>query len=524
MTDPTPPQGRPEPAPPPVPGPHTGMNPVVPAPSGPPTGTFPVVSGPPTGTFPVVPGPPTGTIPVVPPAQRPRGTTALALTLSMLGTVLLVVIAGVIWFGTTGGPAGQRGGFNGPIAYPEGLGEALGHTVEFAGDAAYFRSTSAEGDVWITAVDVNTGAEKWSLDEGLDGGGNGVSTPIVYPGRDAVLVTMAYGSSDEENYLIDADSGEVSTLTASQGAPIYHRMVGGMPVRSGVGDGGIEVLDATGDKLWENEDASGSANSVVAVSGPDDLAVRTEPGNPINAESLLTVDDDGTVKTHEPRSGKVLTEEEEALEPGTSVLLAFDDVLYANSTSDDRDIITAYDMKDGYTEIDSWESETGQSFTRARPCGGKRICLDGYYPGDASRPGSAVIDRDDGIVWTAPESFGSMFSYPSFAGDTMVVAYYTDYYELNQAETQVYDEDFEEIGDPVPGWFYAVDDKTFASVAQPEETAERSEVYDAEISIIDGDDGRVSRLDSYPTYPGCSIGGAVLACPTKAGYRLWDYR
>ncbi|ADD42606.1 PQQ-binding-like beta-propeller repeat protein [Stackebrandtia nassauensis] len=475
-----------------------------------------------TGTQPVVPISPTYPGVAVPTAPRPAGSTAVALIIAGLATVLLVAVGGIILFTTTDGPSGQRGVWNGPIAYPEGMGDGTYHDVVFAGETVYFRTTSQDRKTWITAADAKTGAEKWSLDEGL-AVGEEYSVTYIDPGQDALLVQET-ASSSTNAFLVDAKTGKAHELT-SQDSGTYHRMIGGVPVRTTTG-GDMEVLDANGDKIWDASIDVGSGDNTVAVASADNLGDLPYAGNPIDAKQLLTVGYDGSVKILDKKDGKVVTEKKSAVTEGSVALLAFDDVLYAKTTNDDRtrETITAYDMKDDFAKIDSWKGEKGQTFTQLSPCTAKLMCASGYWTSEPTRSGNAVIDLKEGVVWKAPEDKEASYASISFVGDTMAVAYFSSYSTDSPIETQLYDKDFKEMGEILQGWYTAADDKVFAAVSASDYTSAEAKVYDAEVSIVEAEDGRVSKLDSYPAYPGCEIAGPNLACATEPGYRLWKYR
>lgn len=467
------------------------------------------------------PGPHTGMIPVVPPAPRPRSATGFIVILSLVGALLLTVIVGVIWFGTTDGPQGQKGAWNGPVPFPEALSDATSHAATFTDDTVYFRSVAEDKKVFVTAVDRKTGLAKWSLDSGLEFDNESSQAVVIEPGREAILVKDILSTSDDA-YLIEADTGEVHDLSGSGDGSRYYRMVGGVAVRTG-SSSGLEVLDADGGKKWGIEGSRATFDNLVAVLDSDDLGTGSRIANTADADELLSIDYDGTITVYEAETGKVVTEAAEAVAVGSTALLAYDGVLYARSSDDGRETITGYDMDDDFAELDGWEGEKEQRITGLEPCAANRLCVNGYWADSARRPVATVIDPDEGVVWSAPEDIVSTYAYIGFVGDIMAVAYYGDSADA-RTQTRLYDADFEQLGDPIPGLYLVADEEAFATVSQSDSYGSEPKVYDAEVSVVDGKDGRVSVLDSYPVYPGCAIDAKLLACATENGYRLWTYR
>lgn len=443
----------------------------------------------------------------------------------VLGALLVLAVVGVTWIGVTGGRLGQTAAWNGPVAYPDGLEEPTSHHVTFTDDTVYFTSEGQDGRVWITAVDAETGVEKWSLDKGLDLGEDGSAG--LEPGQDTILLQGYLEREGEPEYLIDAETGDVHELTPEAGEDIDYLMVAGMPVRAS-NNGDVEVLDSSGGTLWKTNLGGGSDDSLAAVTTADDLGGRPNPGNPIDAQEFASISHDGTVRVFDKRTGEATVEREDAVEPRSDARLVFEGVLYTTSDAEARggQTITAYDMTDGFAEVGSWAGREGQPIDQLVPCAEERICVTRSVDNDGDDLDNAVIDLEDGTFWDVPDDADSPQAVMTYAGDTLAIVHYPSWSEQGTAEpeTQLFDADFEKIGDPVPGVYTAVDDTSFATLRAAPPTGQELTINGVAISILDAEDASVTTLDEYSAYPGCEVAGAILACPTENGYRIWNYR
>ncbi|MFI1996499.1 PQQ-binding-like beta-propeller repeat protein [Actinoplanes sp. NPDC020271] len=251
--------------------------------------------------------------------------------------------------------------------------------AEVLGDRAYFAGVDAQGQVGVTAFDIDAKRAAWTSQPA--GVARGWAQMIALPDAVALISDPDYTTSRARLVILDGKTGKLRWEYGLGSSDTVH-FGNGVVLVVDRQQGALHGLDlATGEERWQSANPDGSASSTVLdVTTPAGLTGPAgSRGRPFEPE--LT-DDDQVVQIAGDRSARVID-----LGTGTvgkpradvaytsDKMVAHDGRLFVEESGTDR--LLAYDLAELATAEPAilYTAPKDAQVDALTPCGGERICF-----------------------------------------------------------------------------------------------------------------------------------------------------
>ncbi|MCC3763622.1 Hsp70 family protein [Glycomyces sp. TRM65418] len=391
------------------------------------------------------------------------------------------------------------------------------YAVRTWGDKALFAyttgSSNADGqELHVRAVDAATGEPLWEEDQVYTG--DGWDSQQFFVSEELIAfpqeVDTSGGGSEYRYRFIDWETGETRNTVSS--ADTWAGRSGDLLAVGPSGGNAFTVYDADGETVTSIEVGDAEAGVTIAgwdfVGTPDDLGKPSQPANGDGRVWLLT--SDNVVHVYDLESGETLAERE--LETVDDDYFAWDGLLYITVDKETGYELNVYDIEDGLSRVDSEFVESPSAPETMVACGETYVCVR-----------ETVADATDVYTWSVydsgrnevTETFDDAeYRYIEPIGNRLMV----EYYEGDDVRTQIYDKDFDRVGNSLDETFDAIDGGSALSWPGGGFTSDVGNVIGL------GRDGTRSTLRTELEIYGCDASDTRLACFTLDGMQIYSIR
>ncbi|HLU28229.1 MAG TPA: Hsp70 family protein [Glycomyces sp.] len=495
-----------------------------PAPPTPPTASPAYAVSPHTsGSLP--PQPPQGdrTLPLQMPAakQRRRPWRKRLIALAAL-IAALAVAAPLLWSHFTD-PYKQRDFLEGLVEVGDTIpyqAEANGrmYSAQIRGDKAVFAHTAysdteAGEALHVVAVETATGDFAWNRQAVLDGADWASS---FYLSEELLVISneeYVEGGYTYHWHFLDWETGE--TLRTLELPSQSAARSGDHLVSAWEGGNGIAVYDREGEKVrsWEvgDEEESVGISAWGLVGTPGDLVNQSNRAN--GDGRVWAVTEDGRTHVFDIASGEQVAAE--TIESAEDEYFAYNGLMYVVKREANGYSLNTYDIDEGLAEVHSERIRDEVTPAGTVPCGEARVCVREYEGGvDEERYAYRVYDADKNEVV-------HIFDDVDYAGMEVVGdRFMAEFYEGDEIRTQVYDDDFDPVGESKGEIFGGIDGGS--ALAYP--SASSSLSTEGDVVGLGVRDGSRHHLRADLAVYKCGPSDAHLACFVEEGMQVYAFR
>ncbi|THV40778.1 Hsp70 family protein [Glycomyces buryatensis] len=458
----------------------------------------------------------------MPGAQQPKRKQKRAKWIALAAGIAVLAVAAPLAWNYFADPFRER-----PFDDLTAVGDLVPYAVDEAPEALmevrtwedrtlFAYAADPDEDMHLLAVDNTTGETLWDEEVVIGGGGWGST---IFAAADLLTVRQEVPESTESSYedylfhFLDWETGEeIGTATTDGGNSMRY---GDHVVSAWDGANEATVFNASGKVAQRIE--FGDAEEGVdlhdwgLVRSSEDLE---HPSTPVLGNGrmwVLTSDD--VVHVYDLQTGKEIASN--AVESISDTYFAYDDTMYVTIEDSTGYKIRAYDIESGLRSVgeDYVRAEVTPQFMRS--CGVGRVCVQEQ---DADQYITyRVFDVEEGAIVKDFDEYESGYDRIEPVGENLMVTYYEG---REERRTQVYDRDFETIGDVHSEVFSAIDGGT--ALEYPDWDG-----YGLNQGPVVGLGGRTGERtlisDALETY-GCSGSDTTLACFQEEGMQIFRFR
>ncbi|WP_100447741.1 Hsp70 family protein [Glycomyces xiaoerkulensis] len=394
-----------------------------------------------------------------------------------------------------------------PYAVEEDRGDF--YRVRVTDDRTLFAYTVGSGDeeeLHLQAVRNETGEALWDEEKVIFGEG----WDSVYA-EDGIIALNQETDNDYNWFFLDWDDGE--TLEIHRAASGGAQSTGGdYLISAWEGGSSIDVYNAEGGRVadWDFGEQTITEWSVVETS-----EVLVNGQQPINGDGRIwAVTDDGVVHILDIDSGEELISEQ--VERAEDEYFAYDGVLYVASPNETGYRLLTYEIGDDeLSAAGSVRVRDGDvSPAWIEPCGEGRVCVNEEIAG-SDRSTFRVYDAS-GDDWAHEFDEGEYWGVTA-VGDRLMVRQY----EGEDLRTQVYDKDFEPVGESKVEYFRDIDGGSALSWPTWDGYGSLNEDQVVGLGVRDG--SRTLLRDALAMYY-CQPSDTYLACFVEEGMQVFRFR
>jgi hypothetical protein len=323
-------------------------------------------------------------------------------------------------------------------------GDGSVYEVRVWGDRTLFAYTTGSNnrdgqELHVRAFNTDTGEPLW--DEDMVFPGNGWDAHQYFVSEELIAfpqeVEVADGT-EYHYYFLDWDTGELrNTVTSSDTRAARS---GDLLVLAPIGGNAFSVYDDAGEPVTTVE--LGNVDEGITIAGwdlvgiPDDLGSPSQTANGDGRAWVVT--SDNVVHVFDLESSDSITEKE--LETVDDRYFAWDGLLYVTVDKETGYEFNVYDIEDELKELDSEFVTSDSAPDEMIACGETLVCVREPVPDATDVYTWRIYDADEKEI---VQTFDDVeYRYIEPIGDRLMV----EYYEGDDLRTQIYDKDFDPIG------------------------------------------------------------------------------